>query len=335
MDSNRLSFVGILGLGMAFVCAYLVFLGTYHAPLARADLNDISFHLLRASSPFCWVGGGCSFYPPLFHILLLVGTWLVGSVSLSYSLLAPLILFLFLPWAFLRLARFFWRDESTSLWCLFCFVFGSPALIVFLAAATIPQALAFVFLLLGLEAMMRDLRGWGKGVNYSVALWGLLTACTHAQAIYLYVFAVVVWLGLSPTRWRGWWIMLAGAGAIFLVFVHHGLKFYNPLALPLPRLLEVLFWASPLMLYLAGRRTERGMDTRLEAWLFELLVFACIGLSVVDYAFRPVLFASGLVALYAGVELRTDKSRFYYASFFVFSWLLYLLWCLYGIVTTL
>ena len=37
----------------------------------------------------------------------------------------------------------------------------------------------------------------------------------------------------------------------------------------------------------------------------------------------------------AGIELKDDRNRFYYVSFFVFSWILYFAWCMYGIVTTL
>jgi hypothetical protein len=257
---------------------------------------------------------------------------------LVYSLLVPVILFLLLPLAFYRLAKTFWMDECKAAFCLFMFLVGSPLLVVFFTDAIIPQSLAFLFLLLGLEAMIRDIRNKSVGVNWSVAQWGILTLLTHAKGIYLYLFAATLWLMLAEHRSKYWWMILAGGGGAFLVFAYRP-AFYNPFSLPLGRLAEVvLLWLAPLNLYLADKvfshRNAKALNDASHT-LLDVLIIACVVLSLTDYAFRPILFASGLLALYSGVGLMESRNRVVYAGILVAVWLGYLIFNILAILTTL
>ena len=259
----------------------------------REDLSDFGLHYSHALDPF---GPHAEYYPPVFSLLWAVGARVLGSFDLAYIFLSCLILFFLIPLACFHLSLSFWGRLDFA-WCSFwASLLGSGSLFVFWVDGIIPQALALVFLLLGLEAMQRDIMGESRGMAWSVALWGVLGLFTHQRFVYIYAVAVVLWLYLSA---RPRWAWKLGAGLLL-----GGLVFLQPIPFFFPgNIFEiVVLWMGGVYLLICLAYSLKSMP------LADYTALACLLSSFVDPMARPVLFIPALLS-YRGTALFSEEAR--------------------------
>lgn len=306
---------------LLYACAWYVFLFTFWSltgqPFGRPDLGDIGFHLQRSMDPFCFLQGSCPYYAPLFS-LIVAALNQIFSLEAAFTITEVLILFVLLPWAFYRLSYTFWGDGETAKNTVFLALFGSSFSIISVVAGIIPQALNTFFLVLGLEAMIRDQKNPSLEMKGMIALWGIVSVLSHQKGWYLYVFMVFVWL-IQKEHFKTCVLILA-AGLIY----SPQLTAYPFQISHLPEL--ALLWLNPVNVYLAyqGRKLQSNN-------LVDAAIIASILFSWADPNYRPLLTASILLSVYGGRALQIETRPERYQLILVFMWTAHLIFCIAGV----
>lgn len=309
-----------------YACAWFIFLFSFWAvsgqPFGRPEQADIAFHLERSADPLCFLHG-CSYYAPLFHILV-AALGFVFSLQAAFILSECIILFVLLPWTFYRLSNTLWGDECAAKNTVFVFLFGSTYAIVSVVAGIIPQALNTVFLVLGLEAMIRDQRTPSHRNAWMIALWGILSVLSHQKGWYLYALLVFGWLYVR--NHYATCIMLIGAGILFFP----QLTAYQLEIRRLPEL--ALFWLNPVNLCLGWKGWKKRSGDNM---LLDGAIIASVLLAWVDPNYRSLLTASILLSVYGGRALQEEKNANVYRFALLSLWVLNLTYFVIGVVVLL
>lgn len=291
-------------------------------PFGRPDLNDITFHLQRSLEPLCFLQGSCPYYAPLFSFLV-AGLRPFFTLPTAFLIIECGLLFFLLPGGINRLSSLFWGEEKTAGYSVILFLFGTSFSIIVLANGIIPQALNIFFLILGLEAMIRDLRSPSHRTAWAIALWGILSVLSHQKGWYLYAALVLFWLKERKNYKTALVLILAGTLFIPNITVY-GLK---------PRWIPefLLLWTNPINLYLAwkGRKAVKCQGKRLlDAAILLSFVFA-----FVDPNYRPILSGAALMAVYSGRGLQEEKNQKRYLFWMIALWVGHLLFVTLGILS--
>lgn len=291
-------------------------------PFGRPDLNDITFHLQRSLQPLCFLQGSCPYYAPLFSFLV-SGLRPFFSLPAAFLIIECGLLFFLLPWAINRLSNTFWKDEETGRYSVLLFLFGTSFSIIILANGIIPQALNIFFLILGLEAMIRDVRSPSHRNARTIALWGILSVLSHQKGWYLYAALVLFWLKERKKYKTALALILAGILYVPNIIVYPLKPWWIPEFL--------ILWINPINLYLAlkGQKAVKCPGKK----LLDVAILLSFVFAFVDPNYRSILSGAALMAVYSGRGLQKEKNQSGYLFWMIALWVGHLLFVTLGIIS--